>query len=93
VVTHPPRTHDLAKGRELADVVRIVVADDSNLAQQRVARRVRQDGEQIACWIAHDRDQRCEIRPEVPDCLIPFEARRPGIALGIAALTQRSTDA
>ena len=37
-----------AKGRELADVIRIVVADDSNLAQERVARRVRHDREQIA---------------------------------------------
>ena len=42
-VTGPPRPHDLAKGRELADVIRVVVADDAHLAQERVARRVGQD--------------------------------------------------
>ena len=60
-VTGPPRTHDLAKGRELADVIRVVVADDAHLAQERVARRVGQDRIEVSGGVAHDRLERLEV--------------------------------
>ena len=60
-MTGPPRTHDLANDRELADVIRVVVADNPHLAQERVARRVGQDRIEVSGGVADDRLERLDV--------------------------------
>src|SRR5262245_28352500 len=74
-----PGAHDLAKDRELADVVRVVGAHDPDLPEDRVTGRVRDHREEIDGRVGDEVSQGLAIAVEARDRLVELSAGRRGL--------------
>ncbi len=71
-----PGAHDLAQDRELADVIGVMVADESHFSDDRVPGRVRDRGQQVRGGVGHQVAKGLSVCPETLDSQRELLGRR-----------------